>query len=90
MRLKRLVRSRPIVNGGPTDESTCFLPVPTKSFLEMSPDAAMLFAPFGYTHPPPPIPLSFWRLVLLKQNQSPKDIAGSNLMKLKVSWHYGP
>jgi len=30
------------------------LPVPTKSFLEMSPDAAKLFAPFSCTHPLPP------------------------------------
>jgi len=29
------------------------LPVPTKSLLKTSPDAAMLFAPFGCTHPPP-------------------------------------
>jgi len=27
------------------------LPLPTKSLLETSPDAAMLFAPFGCTHP---------------------------------------
>jgi len=32
------------------------LPGPVKSFLEMSPDPAMLFAPFGCTHPPLPIP----------------------------------
>jgi len=56
------------------------LPVPTKSLLKMSPDAAKLFAPFGCTHPPPPVlPL------LLTQNLSPKDIAGSDIMKLKVS-----
>jgi len=55
-------------------------PVPTKSFLQTSPDAARLFAPFGYTHPPPPV-LPF----LLKQNLSPKDIARSDIMKLKVS-----
>ena len=56
------------------------LPVPTKSLLKMSPDAAMLFAPFGCTHPPLPV-LPF----LLTQNLSPKDIAGSDIMKLKVS-----
>ena len=56
------------------------LPVPTKSLLKMSPDAAMLFAPFGCTHPPPPV-LAF----LLTQKLSPKDIAGSDIMKLKVS-----
>ena len=54
------------------------LPVPTKSLLKTSPDAAMLFAPFGSTHlPVPPF--------LLTQNLSPKDIAGSDIMKLKVS-----
>jgi len=52
------------------------LPVPTKT----SPDAAMLFAPFRCTHPPPPVPP-----FLLMQNLSPKDIAGSDIMKLKVS-----
>ena len=44
------------------------------------PDVAMLFAPFGSTHPRPPVP-SF----LLTQNLSPKDIARSDIMKLKVS-----
>jgi len=56
------------------------LPVPTRSLLKMSPDAAMLFAPFGSAHPPPPVPP-----FLLTQNLSPKDIAGSDIMKLKVS-----
>jgi len=66
------------------------LPVPTKSLLRTSPDAVMLFAPFGYTHPPPPVPP-----FLLTQNlspkdiarsaRSPKDIARSDIMKLKVS-----
>ena len=56
------------------------LPVPTKSLLKLSPDMAMLFAPFRYTHPPPPVPP-----FLLMQNLSPKDIAGSDIMKLKVS-----
>ena len=56
------------------------LPVPTRSLLKMSPDAAMLFAPFGCTHPPSPVPP-----FLLTQNLSPKDIAGSDFMKLKVS-----
>jgi len=54
--------------------------VPTKAFLEPNPDTAMLFALFRCTHPPPPV-LPF----LLKQNLSPKDIAGSDIMKLKVS-----
>ena len=56
------------------------LPVPTKAYLQVSPDTAMLFAPFGCTHPPPPVPP-----FLLTQNLSPKDIAGSDIMKLKVS-----
>ena len=51
-------------------------PVPTKSFLKTSPDTAMLFAPFGYTHPPPPIPP-----FLLKQNLSSKVIAGSDITR---------
>ena len=37
----------------------------------------MLFAPFGCTHPPPPVPP-----FLFTQNLSPKDIAGS---EIKVS-----
>ena len=56
------------------------LPMPTKLLLKMSPDAAMLFAPFGCTHPLPPVPL-----FLLTQNLSPKAVAGSDIMKLKVS-----
>ena len=56
------------------------LPVPTKSLLKTRPDVAMLFAPFGCTHPLPPVPP-----FLLTQNLSPKDIAGSDTMKLKVS-----
>ena len=56
------------------------LPVPTKSLLKTSPDATMLFAPFECTHPPPPV-LPF----LFTQSLSPKDIAGSDIMKLKVS-----
>jgi len=56
------------------------LPVPTKLLLKMSPDAAMLFAHLGCTHPPPPVPP-----LLLTQNLSPNDIPGSDIMKLKVS-----
>ena len=56
------------------------LPVPSKSLLRTSPDTAMLFAPFGSTHPPPPV-----SPFLLMQNLSPKDIARSDIMKLKVS-----
>jgi len=76
-------------NGGPTrwyhlsltpftpKRTEMALPVPTKSLLETSPNAAMLF---WCTHPPPPI-MPF----LLKQNLFPKDIARSDIMK-KVSW----
>ena len=52
------------------------LPVPTKLLLKMSPDAAVLFAPFGAPTLPP---------FLLTHNLSPKDIARSDIMKLKVS-----
>ena len=62
------------------------LPVPTRSLLRTSPDAAMLFAPFGCTHPPPPVPpFLLTRTQNLTQNLSPKVIAGSDIMKLKVS-----
>jgi len=44
------------------------------------PRCGLLFAPFGCTHPSPPVPP-----FLLTQNLSPKDIAGSDIMKLKVS-----
>ena len=79
-------------NGGPTRQDSYFLspfmpktaemalPVLTKTFLSRSPDTAMLFAPSGCTHPPPPVPP-----FLLSQNLSPKDIAGCDIMKLKVS-----
>ena len=53
------------------------LTVPTKSLLKTSPDTAMLFAPFGWTHPPPRVPP-----FLLTPNLSPKVIAGSDIMKL--------
>ena len=81
-------------NGGPTRQDSYFLspfmpktaemalPVPTKTFLLRSPDTAMLFAPFGCTHPPPPVPP-----FLLSQNLSPKVIAGCDIMKLKVPSH---
>jgi len=56
-------------NGGPTWPEDCFLthvqtrreiisahPVLTKAFYSYSPEAATLFAPFGCTHPPSPVP----------------------------------
>jgi len=49
-------------------------PVPTKGFLQLSPEAAMLFAPFGCTHSPPPV-----LPCLLKLKLSPKDIARSDM-----------
>jgi len=51
-------------------------PVPTNVFLKLSPETAMLFPPFRFTHPPPTV-LSF----LLKQNLYPKDIAGSEITR---------
>ena len=50
------------------------LPVPTKLLLNMCPDATVLFAPFGCTYPPPPVPP-----FLLMQNLSRMDIAGSDI-----------
>jgi len=58
---------------------------PTKAFSKRSPETAMLFALFGCTPPPPPI-LPF----LLKQNLSPKVIAGSDVTKMKVSCQIYP
>ena len=55
-------------------------PAPTKGYSLLSPDTAMLFAPFRCTHPPPLVPP-----FLLTQSLSPKDIAGCDIMKLKVS-----
>ena len=49
-------------------------PVPTKGFLQLSPEAAMLFVPFECTHPSPPV-LPF----LLVQNLSQKNIAPSDI-----------
>jgi len=47
-------------------------PVLTKSFLQLSPEAAMFPGLSVETHPSPPVPP-----FLLVQNVSPKDIAGS-------------
>ena len=43
--------------------------------MEPNPNMAMLFSPSGCTNPPPPVPY-----FLLMQNQSPKDIAGSDML----------
>jgi len=53
--------------------------VSNKSLLQPSTDVAMLFAPFGFIHPPPPV-LPF----LPKQNVSLKEFARSEIMK-KIS-----
>ena len=53
----------------PKDREMAY-PAPTKGCSKLSPDTAMLFAPFGCNHPPPPAPP-----FLLSQNLSPKDIA---------------
>jgi len=54
----------------------------TKGFSWVSPCRhGHAAAPFWCTHPPPPIPL-----FLLMQNLSTKDIAGCDIMKLKVSY----
>jgi len=45
-----------------------------KSFLQLSPEAAMLPGPRAETLPPSPVPL-----FLLPQNLSPKDIVGSDI-----------
>ena len=60
---------------------------PPRGFLQLSPEtamlfSAMLFSPFGCTHPSPPFPP-----FLLVQNLSPKDIACWKWHhKLKVVW----
>ena len=65
----------PIGNGRRAGQEDCFLnpfvhrrtavahSEPTKAFSKRRPETAMLSAPFGCTHPPPPIPP-----FLLKQN----------------------
>jgi len=49
-------------------------PVPTKGFLQLCPEVAMLPGPSVEIHPPPPVPP-----FLVAQNLSPKDIAGSDI-----------
>ena len=56
-------------------------PVPTKAFLQPSPDTVLLFSPFGSTDPPLPDPP-----LLLMQNPSPKDTAKSTV-QVQVAWH---
>ena len=56
-------------------------PAPTKGCSKLSPDAAMLFAPSGSTHPPPPAPP-----FLLAQSLSPKDIAGHEAESLMTPY----
>ena len=61
-------------------------PVPIKDQLQLSLEAAMLFAPFGCTHPPPPV-LPF----LLAQNLSPTKVTSQaeNYMTLIVIyWNF--
>ena len=85
----------PLGNGHRTGREDCFLnpfvhrrtavahPEPTKVFPKQSPETAMLSAPFRCTHPPPPIPP-----FLLKQNLSPKVIAGSDITRWKFHAGY--
>jgi len=54
-------------------------PVLTKGFLQLGPEVAMMFAPFGHTHPPPPVPP-----FLLAQKLSPKGIAGSDITSYRL------
>ena len=55
-------------------------PVLTKGFLQLSPEAAMLFIPFGCTHPTPPV-----LLFLLLQNLGLK---GSDITSWKLYGAY--
>ena len=73
-------------NGGVTWPEDCCLspfvqrkteiahPVPTKGFLQQSPEEAMLPGPSVDTRSPPPVPP-----FLLVQNLGPKDIARSDI-----------
>ena len=56
-------------------------PVLTKSFLQLSPVAAMLPGPSVETRPPV-------LLFLLAQNLSPKDFAGSDITSGKLNKAY--
>jgi len=56
-------------------------PVLSEGFLQLSPEAAMLFAPFKCTHPPPHVP-SF----LLVQNLKYQGHCRKWHHKMKVLW----
>jgi len=78
-----LEKNFPVRNAHHARQEDCFLspfvhrrravahPEPTKVFLKLSPEMAMMSAPFDYTHPPPPVPH-----ILLNQNLSPKEHCG--------------
>ena len=51
-------------------------PEPTMVIFKLSPEIAMLSAPFHYTHPLPLVPP-----FLLAQNPSPEDIAGHDVTR---------
>ena len=53
------------------------------AFSKRSPETAMLSAPFGCTHPPPPVPP-----FLLSQNLSREVIAGSDVTRGKFHAGY--
>jgi len=67
------------------------LPVLTKAILQASPDMAMLFAPFGCTHPPPPVPPFQLCFVICFDSLYQSKVVHSSwicdIMKLKVSHH---
>ena len=67
------------------------LPVLTKTFLQASPDMAMLFAPFGCTHPPSPVPPFLLSLLFALAHGTKVKLHNSwfcDIMKLKVSHHH--
>jgi len=69
-----LTRKKTNVDTMVTDNNDDKEPVPTKGFLQQSPEAAMLPGPSVETRPPPSV-LPF----LLAQNLSPKDTGGSDI-----------
>ena len=72
----RPYKVRPLVSKSMPKRTVMGHLVPTKAFLLPSTGVAMLFAPVRCNHTPP---------FLLMQNLSPKDIAGSDILKLKAS-----